>query len=272
MPPIRGVRPAAASRPPHPAPESEGSPPALDAAVEDAADPGDFPSLAGERGSPDAARDPIANAHSPRDEGATLFDVLERPDPTHPNARQSHALDPWGAQEDEPDTDEEAEPDPQPGGRKRGGGVLTIPILCIGVAIIACASLLPMADELHQISWEREKLKVDLAHLKEQVRVNEEFLARVADDPNLAERLAQRQMKYIREGQHALPVRAGGKNEMSPFHLVNVPPPPPMPPYQPVGGALATLVRAPRAQLYMIGLGLLLVAVGLVLGYVPKDD
>jgi hypothetical protein len=43
-----------------------------------------------------------------------------------------------------------------------------------------------------------------------------------------------------------------------------------MPPYEPVGGALATLVRQPRAQLYLCGLALLLIAAGLVLGYVPK--
>jgi hypothetical protein len=57
---------------------------------------------------------------------------------------------------------------------------------------------------------------------------------------------------------------------MSPFHLVSVPPPPPLPPYQPVGGALATLVRQPRAQLYLYGAALLLIATGLVLGYTPK--
>ena len=85
--------------------------------------------------------------------------------------------------------------------------------------------LLPLADENHQLSWEREKLRADLTQLKEQGRVNTEFLQRVADDPTLAERLAQRQMKYIREGSSILKLRGGGKEEMSPFHLVSVPPP-----------------------------------------------
>jgi hypothetical protein len=44
-----------------------------------------------------------------------------------------------------------------------------------------------------------------------------------------------------------------------------------MPPYQPVGGPLATLVRQPRAQLYLSGAALLMIAAGLVLGYVPKS-
>ena len=67
------------------------------------------------------------------------------------------------------------------------------------------------------------------------------------------------------------PVRGGGKEEMSPFHLVAVPPPPPMAEYEPVGGPLAQIVRQPRAQLYLVGGALLLIAMGLVLGYTPKS-
>jgi hypothetical protein len=203
-------------------------------------------------------------------------------DPTEPLA-----ADPWGAAEPEPQPDYDLQPDHDPSldadldplapatdpdspAPRRGGGTLTIPLLCIGVAIIACVALLPLADENHQLAWEREKLRIDLAQLVEQTRVQDVFLTRVADDPTLAERLAQRQMKYIREGSSDLPLRGSGKEEMSPFHLVSVPPPPPLPPYQPVGGALATIVRQPRAQLYLCGLALMLIAAGLVLGYVPK--
>ena len=153
---------------------------------------------------------------------------------------------------------------------RKGGGVLTIPLICIGVAVIACTTLLPLADENHRQAWEREKLKQDLAHLREQVRVNDEFLHRVADDPTLAERLAQRQMHYVRQGSSVLPLRGAGNHEMSPFHLVAVPLPKPMPPYQPVGGVLATLVRNARTQLYLSGGALLFIAAGLVLGYVPR--
>lgn len=178
-------------------------------------------------------------------------------------------VDPWGVGEEEADEgEEEIEEAEAP---TRGGGLLMIPLLCIGIAVIACVTLLPLADENHRLAWEREKLKLDLAQLKEQVRVNEEFLSRLSDDPTLAERLAQRQMKYIREGSSVLQLRgAGNKEEMSPFHLVAVPPPQPLPPYQPVGGALANLVRTPRTQLYLVGGALLLMATGLVLGYTPR--
>ena len=183
-------------------------------------------------------------------------------------------LDPWGASEPEPRAASmhAAAPDATAdSGRVRGGGALTIPLLCIGIAVIAVVTLLPLADENHRLAWEREKLRHDVAHLREQVRVNAEFLERVADDPTLAERLAQRQMKVIRQGSGVLQLKGQGREEMSPFHLTAVPAPPPPPAYEPVGGALGTLVRTPRAQLYMVGGALLLIAAGLVLGYVPRD-
>jgi hypothetical protein len=199
----------------------------------------------------------------------TPFDADLVTAPEEKSTEPLSTTDPWGVED--PTAYREPETVPQePAQPRRGGGILTIPLLCIGIAIIACVTLLPLADENHQLSWEREKLRADLTQLKEQGRVNTEFLQRVADDPTLAERLAQRQMKYIREGSSILKLRGGGKEEMSPFHLVSVPPPPPLPAYEPVGGALATLVRQPRAQLYLCGLALMLIAAGLVLGYVPK--
>ncbi|HSI35061.1 MAG: hypothetical protein ACAI43_23425 [Phycisphaerae bacterium] len=182
-------------------------------------------------------------------------------------------VEPADAPSDETEFSDESEEyddaEAAPASRRRGGGVLTIPLICVGIAIIACVTLLPLADDNRHVAWEREKLRADLSHLKEQVRVNDEFLQRVADDPTLAERLAQRQMRYLREGTRVLPLRGMGKVEMSPFHLVSVPPPAPIPEYQPLGGALATIVRTPRGQLYSTGAALLLIAAGLVLGYVP---
>jgi len=53
---------------------------------------------------------------------------------------------------------------------------------------------------------------------------------------------------------------------MSPFQLVSVAPPPPLPPYRQVGGAIASLCYDPHTRLYLIGSALALIAVGLVLG------
>jgi hypothetical protein len=187
----------------------------------------------------------------------------------------------------------------------RGGG-WTFALLCAGVALVACTVLIPAADANRRLAYEREKLKLDLDSVRKQVATNDDFLKRVADDPNLAERLAQRQMKIIRQGTRVLELKhqnrqttglmaagpggggggggGGGSgggagaaatagftaDEMSPFHLVHVAPPPPLPPYQPVGGLLAGLCYNPHTRLYLTGIGLFLMAGGLVFGFGPR--
>lgn len=147
------------------------------------------------------------------------------------------------------------------------GGGWTIPILCAGLALIACCVLIPQADANRRMAYERRLLEMDLQSIKQQVAMNDTFLRRVADDPVLAERLAQRQMKIIRAGTRVLSLRdAPQSSDMSPFQLVSVAPPTPPPPYKPVGGLLANLCYNPRSRLYLTGAGLLLVAAGLVLG------
>ena len=165
----------------------------------------------------------------------------------------------------------------------RGGG-WTVAALCFGIGIIACCVIIPQADANRRLAYERERLQVDLDSIKKQVATNGEFLRRVANDPNLAERLAQRQMKKIREGTRVLELKktaggaagqgGGGKarastlpDDVSPFHLVAVAPPPPLPPYQPSGGRLAAVCYDPHKRLYLMGFGLLLMAAGLVCGF-----
>ncbi len=171
-----------------------------------------------------------------------------------------------------PETPLDQKHSPTPPRSSAGGW--TIVLLCIGIALIACCVLIPQADENRRLAYQREKLKADLEQVERQISVNGEFLRLLSDDPTLAERLAQRQMKVIREGTSVLDIEGntGARDDMSPFLLVNVPPPAPMPPYQPIGGVLARMCRDARSQLYLIGTGLMMMAVGLVLGYTPKPE
>src|SRR5205814_4490869 len=88
-----------------------------------------------------------------------------------------------------------------------GGGGWTIPFLCAGIALIACCVLIPATDENRRLAYERERLKADLDQLQKQVEVNHDFLKRVGEDSSLAERLAQRQMKMVREGTSMLELK-----------------------------------------------------------------
>lgn len=174
------------------------------------------------------------------------------------------------APESEPLAIEEEEQLPKTPSR---GAWWTIPLLCAGICLVACCVLIPQADTNRRLAYEAEKLKRDLEHIEKQTAVNEQFLKGLANDPNLAERLAQRQMKVVREGTNVLKLKGQGVRElMSPYVLVTVPPPPPLPEYKPLGGFFADLCRQPKSQLYMTGAGLLMIAAGLVCGAAPKDD
>ena len=153
--------------------------------------------------------------------------------------------------------------------RVRAGG-WTLPLLCAGLALIACCVLIPQADANRRVAYERQMLRSDLESIEKQIKVNDEFLRKVADDPTLAQRLAERQMKVIPEGTRVLELKHEQEgNSMSPFELVSVAPPPPLPPYKPLGGVIATLCYNPQSRLYVIGASLLMIAVGLVMGYAP---
>lgn len=158
-------------------------------------------------------------------------------------------------------------------GPTRGGG-WTIPLLCIGIGLIACCLIIPQADSNRRMAYQKVLLQRDLESIQKQVTVNDEFLKRVNDDSGLAERLAQRQMNIVREGNR---VWIDGQSSatlpvMSPYELTTVPKPAPLPPYQPTGGWFAALCRDPRSNLYLTGSALMMLAAGLVMGMAPRTE
>ena len=149
---------------------------------------------------------------------------------------------------------------------RAAGGIFTIPLICLGVGVIAACLLVPAADENRRLAYEQLRLEADLTQLQKQVETNEAFLQRIANDPTLAERLARRQMKMVPQGTAVLELKSQKpKSDMSPYSLVTVPPPAPMPPYRPIGGFIAGAVRHPKSQLYLIGAGMMMIACGLVM-------
>src|SRR5215469_10911534 len=89
---------------------------------------------------------------------------------------------------DEADDDDEADEVAQ--GEVRSpdhGGAFTIPLISLGIGLIAMCLLIPAADENRHLAYERERLTADLQQLHKQVATNDAFLKAVADDPSLAE-------------------------------------------------------------------------------------
>jgi hypothetical protein len=155
--------------------------------------------------------------------------------------------------------------------RRYTGGGWTIAAMCAGIAILACCIIIPQAEANRRLAYERLKLQDDLNQIQKQSAVNQDFLDKLATDPTLAQRLAQRQMKVVRRGTQVLPLPGMDNwNNTSPFSLVKVPAPPPLPAYTPVPGRLSQLCNDPHSRIYLLGAGMLLVAAGLVLGYSPR--
>ena len=157
-----------------------------------------------------------------------------------------------------------AEPTPAGG----GGAWWSIPLLCVGLAVIAWTVIVPATNANRKLVLEREKLHRDLDAVDKQIAVNEEFLKRVGGDPELAERLAQRQMKFVREGAAVLdlPQQTMARDAMSPFLLTAMPKAAPLATLAQQPGVLGKLASNEKLQLYTIGAGLFLLAVSLIMG------
>ena len=142
-----------------------------------------------------------------------------------------------------------------------------VPALCLGLGLVAVCLLVPQAEANRRLVVDRDQLRLDVAHADAQLAANDVFLSAAGTDPELAERLAQRQMRQIRRGATALPLGGAGVSAVTTVtDLVRVPEPPPVPAYVPPPDVLSQLTRTPRRQLCGLGGGLCLIAIGLVAG------
>lgn len=209
---------------------------------------------------------------TPADDGSNL-DVTSQASPLQPETPQvAPEVPPPSAAFSSPPPSPDSDSDYEPFSSERGGW-WTIPLLCAGIGLIACCLLIPQADKNRQLAYEKEKLRRDLDQLQRQIQVNDDFLKKIAEDPNLTQRLAQRQMKVVREGSAVLEFKDPRNSEnVSPFLLTHLPPPDPLPSYQPVGGRFAAMCRNAKTRLRILGVGLMLVAAGMILGGSPRKD
>jgi len=154
-------------------------------------------------------------------------------------------------------------------------GAWTLAMLCVGLSVIAASLIIPQADSNRRLAYQHQQLQLDLTQVQKQIAVNKEFLSKMESDPQLTERLAQREMRAVEQGEAVVDVHgdadsaataSNGAERMSPFTLVQVPLPATLPRYEPVGGTFAQLCRDPQSHVYLLGGGMIMVAAGLVIG------
>jgi hypothetical protein len=148
------------------------------------------------------------------------------------------------------------------------GAWWTIPLTFVGIAITACAILVPAADENRRHTYELTKIEREVDYFQRQSAVNVDFLHRVDSDPTLAERLALRQLHRTREG--ATVAALGGVKPdrfgASPYAITRLDPPADLPPYTPVPGKLGEWFLGDKRPQQMAGLGLCVAGAGVLLG------
>ena len=146
-----------------------------------------------------------------------------------------------------------------------------LPLLALGLGLVACGVVIPEADANRAIADEKARLAAEVESLERQVELNEEFLGRVHADAELAQRLVQRQTRpgpddTVRVLTPTPPGRGGTSFEMSPFALLKAETVVAAPPSPPVGGRLADWCRHPRLRLIVLGLGMLACLLALLSG------
>lgn len=175
-------------------------------------------------------------------------------------------------------------PDPVPPPR-RGGW--TLGALTLGLSIVAACVLLPQIHENRNLRSELAALQSQVDRIKQQVEINDAFLAKVDSDPTLITRLAQRQFLLTPDGTDVLTLpnstpnsadpRQPAPNARNPFQLVAVPDrpadptptslttPTPHPVLDFIAAQLSRPFQDPQTRLYLLAGSMFLVAVGLIL-------
>jgi hypothetical protein len=138
-----------------------------------------------------------------------------------------------------------------------------IPLLCAGLAGLAVCLILPAADEDRRLVREQAALQRELDHLHAQADRYDAFLDRLGRDSELAARLAVRQLNRRDEGSATVDWHANATGVgRSPFVMLAVEEPPPVPPAQALPQAARWLAH-PRHRLWLGGGCLLAILLGL---------
>ena len=150
--------------------------------------------------------------------------------------------------------------------RRLSGTIWAIPLMCLGLGLLACVVLIPASGESRRLARQRDELVREVDRMQAQADRNAEFLHRLGRDADLGRVVAERQAGGV-EGVESIAL-PGMDTELatSPFAMLTLPEPPPLPPPATVGGRLAAWCRDAELRPWLLAGSLLTTASGLLLG------
>ena len=151
--------------------------------------------------------------------------------------------------------------------RRLSGTIWAIPLMCLGLGLLACVVLIPASGESRRLARQRDELVREVDRLQAQADRNAEFLHRLGRDADLGRVVAERQAGGGGQVYESIAL-PGMDTELaaSPYAMLTLPEPPPLPPPATVGGRLAAWCRDAELRPWLLAGSLLTTAAGLLLG------
>ncbi len=132
-----------------------------------------------------------------------------------------------------------------------------MPLLALGLCLVACGVLIPASEANRLIEAQRLELAAQVQALHSRADLNDEFLSRLHRDEQLANRLSRRQTTPEPDGDVAVLASSTMANgSLSPFAMLRPEPVEAAPAPEADGSRLAEWCRDARGRLAVIGIGL----------------
>ncbi|MEM1013663.1 MAG: hypothetical protein AAGI46_15755 [Planctomycetota bacterium] len=154
----------------------------------------------------------------------------------------------------------------------RRASLWALPLMAVGLSLVACAVLIPASEENRLVEAERRRLVAQVETLQNQVETNDEFLRRLEREAEVARRLSNRMQPPEPDGEVAVLAshRTGSVWQMSPLAMLETEAVEPIAAPPAMTGKLADWCRDGRHRLAVAGTGLFACLLALLAGSVRR--
>lgn len=140
-------------------------------------------------------------------------------------------------------------------------------MILVGMVTLAACVLIPIREENRQLAHQSGSLRAEADFVQQQAEANAEFVARIHNDPALAERMSMRMTRRPSAGKKFLDAEQATAFSSSPYALTRLAAPPARPEYRSdLPPAVVGLFNDTSSRAVLIGASVFLIAAAVVLG------